>query len=99
MKRAVPIVVLPSASAASIPNGTPEPRFFTITSRSDATRTGAARDPGGKPCRPETASAIFTALAASTGVEGFPRLSGPDGRDRRLHVMPTNMCHRAAYGG
>jgi hypothetical protein len=95
----VPAFVLPgSASAACVENGTDEPRYFTVESRIDESRIGAMLEPGSQLCLPEAPSAVFTAFAYSTSVEGCPRLSGPNGRDRLVHFLPTDSCRWASHG-
>ncbi len=96
----VPAVVLLAgpAAAACVENGTSETLYFTIESRTGDARIGAALDPGAELCMPDTSSAIFTALSSGTSVEGCPRLSGPDGRDRLMHFLPTDSCRWASHG-
>lgn len=86
------------AAAACVKNGTEEPLYFTIESRIDATRIGATLDPGSELCLPDATSAIFTAFASVTSVEGCPRLSGPNGRDRLVDFLPTDSCRWASHG-
>lgn len=85
-------------AAACVANGTSETLFFTIESRTGDARKGAALAPGAELCMPGTPSAIFTAFASGTSVEGCPRLSGPDGHDRLLHFLPTDSCRWASHG-
>jgi len=97
---AFPAAVLPGgpAAAACVANGTDEPLYFTIASRTGEARVGATLAPGAELCLPDAPSAIFTAFASATSVEGCPRLSGPDGRDRLLHFLPTDSCRWASHG-
>jgi len=85
-------------AAACVANGTNEVLFFTIESRIGDARTGAALAPGSELCLADTPAAIFTAFASETSVEGCPRLSGPDGRDRLMHFLPTDSCRWASHG-
>lgn len=86
------------AAAACVENGTDESLFFTIESRADAARTSATLAPGDRLCLRDTTSAIFTAFATHTSVEGCPRLSGPDGQDRLVQFVPTDSCRWGSHG-
>ncbi len=92
--------ILPAggASAACVENGTDEPLYFTVESRVDESRIGAMLEPGSELCLPEATSAVFTAFASETSVEGCPRLSGSNGRDRLVHFLPTDSCRWASHG-
>jgi len=92
------IILTGPATAACVENGTEEILFFTIESRIDDTRVGATLEPGSELCLPDTPSAIFTAFASETSVEGCPRLSGPEARDRLVHFLPTDSCRWASHG-
>lgn len=96
----LPAVVLLAgpAAAACVENGTSDTLYFTIEPRTGDARIGAALDPGAELCMPDTPSAIFTAFASETSFEGCPRLSGPDGRDRLMHFLPTDSCRWASHG-
>lgn len=87
-----------TATAACVKNGTEQPLFFTIESRTGETRIGASLEPGAELCLPDTPSALFTAFASETSVEGCPRLSGPDGRDQLVSFLPTDSCRWASHG-
>ncbi len=105
MKRVFPFLIcLPAiillagpTAAACVENGTEEPLYFTIESRTGEAHIGAALVPGAELCMPDTSSAIFTAFASETSMEGCPRLSGRDGRDRLLHFLPTDSCRWASH--
>jgi hypothetical protein len=92
------ILLAGGASAACVENGTDEPLYFTVESRIDELRIGAMLEPGSELCLPEATSAVFTAFASETSVEGCPRLSGSNGRDRLVHFLPTDSCRWASHG-
>lgn len=92
------VVLTSPAAAACVENGTEDTLYFTIESRIDDTRVGATLEPDSELCLPDTPSAIFTAFASETSVEGCPRLSGPEARDRLLHFLPTDSCRWASHG-
>lgn len=106
MKRVFPFLIcLPAitliagpVAAACVVNGTGDPLYFTVESRTDAARIGATLVPGAELRLPDTPSAIFTAFASETSVEGCPRLSGREGRDRLLHFLPIDSCRWASHG-
>lgn len=95
----LPAMLLSAApgAAACVENGTQEPLFFSIEDRSGPARIGAMLAPDAVLCLPDTPRAIFTAFASDSSVEGCPRLSGPDGRDRLLHFLPTDSCRWASH--
>ncbi len=92
------MLVAGPAVSACVENGTDRRLYFTVESRADDRRIGAQLDPGGELCLPGASPAIFTAFATVTSVEGCPRISGPDGRDRLLHFLPTDSCRWASHG-
>ncbi len=85
------------AAAACVENGTQETLFFTIEARNGPARIGANLTPGAELCLPDSGRVVFTAFASDTSVEGCPRLSGPEGRDRLLHFLPTDSCRWASH--
>ena len=89
----LPATILPAGPVAAtcVENGMEEPLCFTVVSRTDATRIEATRAPGAP-------SAMFTVFASGTSVEGCPRLAGPAGRDRLLHVLPPGSGRGASHG-
>lgn len=84
--------------AACVENGTDEALYFTIESRTGEERIGASLAPGKALCLPGAEQAVFTAFASVHSVEGCPRVSGPDGRDRLEHFLPTDSCRWASHG-
>jgi hypothetical protein len=92
------ILVAGPAVSACVANGTGETLFFTIETSNVGERIGAVLGPGDKLCLPGAHTAVFTAFAARKSVEGCPRLSGPDGRERLLHFLPTDSCRWASHG-
>lgn len=91
------ILLAGSAAAVCVENGTDAPLYFTSESRNDAARIGAVLDAGAELCLPNTASAVFTAFASETSVEGCPWLSRTQGRDRLVHCLPTYGCRWASH--
>jgi len=92
------VVPAGAAPAACVENGTGEPLYFTVQSRTGGARIGATLPPGAELCLSEAHPAIFTAFASATSVAGCPRLSGADGRDTLLHFLPTDSCRWASHG-
>ncbi|MBE0414543.1 hypothetical protein [Yoonia sp.] len=87
------------AVAACVVNGTTETLYFTIESRDGSlARTGATLPPGAELCLPAAPSAVFTAFASESSMEGCPRMSGPDRRDRLVHFLATDACRWASHG-